>query len=154
MHYSRRGAIGRLGAALTALLGTTTTSAAATLAQEATPDISMGLPLDFKVVLHAAQEQNWPYVLSNLTNLAREWPQARVRVVIDGSAVYSLQGQNDFTTKLGQVAAPGVEFQVCRNALHDHAIDPATIPSYIKVVPGGVPALVAAQVEGFAYVKP
>jgi hypothetical protein len=38
-------------------------------AQEASGTPAAALSPDFKVVLHAAEEQNWPYVLSNLKNL-------------------------------------------------------------------------------------
>ena len=112
------------------------------------------VPPDFKVVLHAAEEQNWSYVLSNLRNLTQEWPRARLRVVVDGTAVYTLQGENVVMTELGQMAAAGVEVQVCPNALRAHQIDPATIPAYAQTSLGGVVALVLAQHEGFAYVKP
>jgi intracellular sulfur oxidation DsrE/DsrF family protein len=112
------------------------------------------IPADFKVVLHAAEVENWPYVLSNLKNLTREWPQAQLRVVDDGSAVASLQGANNLTTELAQLSEAGVQLQVCPNALHEHGIDPGTIPTFAQTNLGGVVALVLAQHEGFAYVKP
>lgn len=149
---SRRGALRRLGAVGVGAAASVATGRAA--AQQATPAETMGLPPDFKVVLHAGQEQNWAYVASNLSNLTREWPRAAIRVVVDGSAVYSLQGDNDLTAKLAEAAAAGVEFQVCTNALRDHAIDPTSIPDFAQVVVGGVVALVEAQRAGYAYVKP
>jgi intracellular sulfur oxidation DsrE/DsrF family protein len=125
-------------------------SPAASQAVAATPAI----PADFKVVLHAAEVQNWPYVLSNLRNLTQEWPQAQLRVVVDGSAVTSLQGTNNLTTELAQLTGAGVELQVCPNALHEHGIDPGTIPTFAQTSLGGVVALVVANHEGFVYVKP
>jgi len=122
------------------------------LAQDATPPATPAVPEDFRVVLHAGQEQNWPYVLSNLKNLTAEWPNARIRVVVDGSAVYTLQGSSDQLTDLA--AAAGVEVHVCPNALREHQIDPDSIPPYALTNLGGVVALVQAQLEGFAYVKP
>ena len=56
--------------------------------------------------------------------------------------------------ELGQLAGSGVQLQVCPNALHEHGIDPATIPSFAQTSLGGVVALVLAQQEGFVYVKP
>jgi uncharacterized protein len=112
------------------------------------------IPADFKVVLHAAEIQNWPYVLSNLRNLTQEWPRAQLRVVVDGSAVTSLQGTNNLTTELTQLAGGGVQLQVCPNALHEHGIDPGSIPSFAQTGLGGVVALVLAHQEGFVYVKP
>ena len=125
-------------------------SATGSPAAGATPTI----PADFKVVLHAAEVQNWPYVLSNLKNLTQEWPRAQLRVVVDGSAVTSLQGTNNLTAELARLAEAGVELHVCPNALHEHGIDPATIPPFAQTNLGGVVALVLAQHEGFAYVKP
>jgi intracellular sulfur oxidation DsrE/DsrF family protein len=112
------------------------------------------VPPDFKVVFHAAQDQHWPYILSNLKNLTQEWPQARLRVVVDGSAVYPLQGQNALTDELATMATAGVELEVCPNALREHQIDPATIPTYARTALGGVVALVQATREGFTYIKP
>lgn len=134
--------------------GVAATTGGTALAQDATPSGTPAVPDDFKVVLHAGQEQNWPYVLSNLKNLTEEWPNAQVRVVVDGSAVYTLQGSSDQLTELAAAAAAGVEVHVCPNALREHQIDPASIPSYALTDLGGVVALVQAQLAGFAYVKP
>jgi uncharacterized protein len=155
--WSRRRALQTAGAALVSAAGIAehaadagAQSSAASPAIAATPAI----PPDFKVVLHAAEVQNWPYVLSNLRNLTQEWPQAQLRVVVDGSAVTSLQGTNNLTTEFAQFAEAGVQLQVCPNALREHGIDPGTIPTYAQTNLGGVVALVLAQHEGFAYVKP
>ena len=155
--WSRLRALQTAGAALVSAAGiaehapiVSAQSPVASPAVAATPAI----PADFKVVLHAAEVQNWPYVLSNLRNLTQEWPQAQLRVVVDGSAVTSLQGSNNLTTELAQLAAAGVQLQVCPNALHEHRIDPGTIPTFAQTNLGGVVALVLAQHEGFAYVKP
>jgi intracellular sulfur oxidation DsrE/DsrF family protein len=106
------------------------------------------------VVLHAAEIENWEFVLSNLRNLTAEWPRARLRVVVDGSAVTALQGKNNLTTELGTMAEKGVVVQICPNALREHNIDVAAVPSYAQTSLGGVVALVLAQHEGYAYVKP
>jgi intracellular sulfur oxidation DsrE/DsrF family protein len=153
--WSRRGALRRGGAALVAAAGLTLQQRVAG-AQDAagTPAATPAVPDDFKVVLHAAEEQNWPYVVSNLRNLTQEWPRARLRVVVDGSAVFNLQGANVLTTELDRLAAAGVEVQVCPNALREHQIDPLSIPAYAQTSLGGVVALVLAHREGFVYVKP
>jgi intracellular sulfur oxidation DsrE/DsrF family protein len=149
--WSRRRALQSAGVALVTAVGIAEHAPGA-VAQ--TPAATPTIPADFKVVLHAAEVENWPYVLSNLKNLTQEWPQAQLRVVADGSAVTSLQGANNLTTELGQLAKAGVQLQVCPNALHEHGIDPGTIPSFAQTSLGGVVALVLAQHEGFAYVKP
>jgi intracellular sulfur oxidation DsrE/DsrF family protein len=144
----------RIGGTLAVAAGIAWSDRSPVAAQEASPAATPAVPPDFKVVLHAAEEQNWQYVLSNLRNLTQEWPQARLRVVVDGSAVLNLQGDNVITNELAKVSAAGVELQVCPNALREHEIDPTTIPSYAKISLGGVVALVLAHHEGFVYVKP
>lgn len=123
-------------------------------AQDATPAAVPDVPDDFKVVLHAAEEQHWPYVLSNLDNLTAEWPNANLRVVVDGTAVYTLASDNDLSNHLGQLAMSGVEVHVCPNALKEHQIDPAEIGSYAQTNLGGVVAIVQAVNQGFIYIKP
>jgi uncharacterized protein len=155
--WSRRRALQSAGAALVsagAIADHAPDAVAQTPAGSPVTAATPTIPADFKVVLHAAEVQNWPYVLSNLRNLSQEWPRARLRVVVDGSAVTSVQGTNNLTTELAELAAAGVELQVCPNALREHGIDPATIPTYAQTSLGGVVALVLAQHEGFAYVKP
>ena len=154
--WSRRRALQSAGAALAAAVGIVehAPDAAAQSAAGSPAAATPMVPADFKVVLHAAEVENWPYVLSNLKNLTQEWPQAQLRVVVDGSAVTSLQGANNLTTELAQLAAIGVELQVCPNALREHRIDLDTIPTYAQTRLGGVVALVLAHQEGLVYVKP
>jgi intracellular sulfur oxidation DsrE/DsrF family protein len=141
---TRRRALARLGSAAIVATAVAAPTARVAAAQEGTPIATPTLPPDFKVVLHAAQEQHWVYVLSNLRNLTQEWPEARLRIVVDGSAVLNLQGQNAITKALAEVAAAGVEVQVCPNALREHEIDPSSIPSYAQTTVVGFFALVLA----------
>jgi intracellular sulfur oxidation DsrE/DsrF family protein len=119
------------------------------VAQEATPTGS-----DQQVVLHVSDPDGWPPALSNLHNLTTQFPEMRVLVVVDGGGVYLFQGANDLTAELEVVAAAGVRIQACRNALDEKQIDPDTVPAFVQVIPGGVPALVDAQNQGYRYVKP
>lgn len=154
---SRRAAVQHVGVAAGIAAGLGWIEHRQTNAQSAdanaTPSVA-SLPDDFKVVLHAAEIENWKFVMSNLRNLTQEWPRARLRVVVDGSAVTGLQGENNLTRELGELAEKGVLVQICPNALRDQGIDPATVPTYAQTTLGGVVALVLAQHEGYAYVKP
>ena len=137
-----------------AALGVSSTRSPIAPAQDATPAAIPDVPDDFKVVLHAAQEQNWVYILSNLDNLTAEWPQASLRVVVDGSAVYTLASDNDLSARLGKLAGSGVQVHVCPNAMKEHQIDPSEIPSWALTDLGGVVALVQAMNQGYHYIKP
>ena len=135
-------------------LGAVGTRPTRATAQDATPAPVPDVPNDFKVVLHAAEEQDWAYVLSNLDNLTEEWPESSLRVVVDGTAVYTLASDNNLTSHLGELADKGVVVHVCPNALKEHHIDVSEVPSWALTDLGGVVALVQAANQGFHYIKP
>ncbi len=139
------------GALALGAMGSKMTSA---VAQDATPAAIPDVPNDFKVVLHAAQEQDWAYVLSNLDNLTEEWPESSLRVVVDGSSVYTLASDNNLSRHLGELASKGVLVHVCPNALKEHRIDVSEIPPWANTDLGGVVALVQARNQGYHYIKP
>ncbi len=134
---SRRAAIGALGASLAA--------APAAVLAAADP---------MKVVFHVSDPDAWPGAVSNLTNVTKVHPEGTYQVVVDGTAVLSLQGANQITDALGGVADLGVVVQVCPNALEEHGVAIADLPQWAKTDLGGVIALVEANRAGFVYVKP
>ena len=111
-------------------------------------------PRPLKIVLHVSDPDGWAPALSNAKNLAAQHPSIRVRIVTDGGGVYGLQGANDLSALMAAVAKGGVQFEACHNALDEKKIAPASLPSFVKVVPAGVIALAQAQADGYAYVKP
>ena len=109
---------------------------------------------ELKVVLHVSEADRWHAALGNLANIVQHAPQPETRVVVNGSAVYVLQGQHNQLEHMAKAAAKGVAFQVCRNSLRAHDIPEDALPDWATVVPGGVIALAEAQRNGFAYIKP
>lgn len=109
---------------------------------------------DLKVVLHVSEADRWHAALGNLANLTGLDDLPAVRVVVNGSAVYVLQGQHDQLGHMAKAAAQGVTFQVCQNSLRAHDIPEKALPDWATTVPNGVLALAEAQREGFAYIKP
>ena len=107
-----------------------------------------------KLVLHVSEAGGWHALLGNLANLTALEDRPEVRVVVNGSAVYVLQGEHDQLAHMAQAAAKGVTFQVCRNSLRAHDIPAQKLPDWAQVVPAGVLALAEAQRDGFAYIKP
>jgi intracellular sulfur oxidation DsrE/DsrF family protein len=109
---------------------------------------------ELKLVLHVDQADHWPAAFGNLNNLTRDYPDAEIRVAANGAGIYAFVGQSDLREKFDQFAANGVTFQVCRNALKEHHVEPTALPDFANVVPAGVVALAEAQRDGFAYIKP
>ena len=107
-----------------------------------------------KIVFHVSDVDGWGPAFSNVRNMAAQHPDARLRVVVDGSGVYEFGGANDMTQLFAKYAADGVEFQACHNALTEKKIAPASVPGGVKVVSAGVVALAEAQRDGYAYIKP
>lgn len=109
---------------------------------------------ELKLVLHVNQGDRWPAALSNLRNLARDYPALPVRVVVNGTAVQTLAGGNAVREQVVGFADAGIAVQLCANALREHAVPQEALPAAFQVVPAGVVALAEAQQEGYAYVKP
>jgi hypothetical protein len=107
-----------------------------------------------KIVFHVSDVDGWAPALSNVRNMVAQHPDAKLRLVVDGGGVYLLAGASDMTPLFARLAAGGVEFQACHNALTEKKIDPASVPAGVKVVPAGVVALAESQRDGYAYIKP
>ena len=148
---SRRSAL-RVGAAGLAAGVATAAARSAEGQPAATSAPAPKTPL--RIVLHVSDADGWPPAFSNLRNLVARYPDAKLRLVVDGGGVYLLAGKNDMTPLFAKYAADGVEFQACHNALTEKKIDPASMPAGVKIVPAGVVALAEAQRDGYAYVKP
>ncbi|HET7095405.1 MAG TPA: hypothetical protein VFI22_18080 [Thermomicrobiales bacterium] len=148
-NLTRRDVAVGIGAAAAGALGPRLATA-----QDATPAAGSPVPPDFRVVLHVSSIDHWPYALSNIDHLQHDWPRATIRVVVDGTGVYSLQGPSDTVAALTKAHAAGLELEVCPNALREHNIAASSVPSFADTSLGGVVALVAAQRDGFVYIKP
>ena len=107
-----------------------------------------------KIVFHVSDPDGWAPALSNVRNMVAQYPDAKLRLVVDGGGIYLLAGPSDMTPLFAKLAAAGVEFQACHNALREKKIDPASVPPGVKVVPAGVVALAESQRDGYAYIKP
>jgi len=63
---------------------------------------------DPRFLLHVTQADRWPAVISNLRNLADQGLSRRVRVMINGTAIYAVQGVNDWTEEMRRAAQDGM----------------------------------------------
>ncbi|BCV22196.1 DsrE family protein [Moorella sp. Hama-1] len=128
-----------------------------------------------KVLFHVNESSRWEVVLTNLANFLHDVGegQAAIEVVANGEAV-SVFGISCFVAggnaggsscgtgttrgtpveKMEQLAAKGVNFIACRNALKGQSIPEDSLPGFITVVPAGITEIVRRQAEGYAYIKP
>ncbi|RDV80716.1 DsrE family protein [Ammonifex thiophilus] len=108
--------------------------------------------LDFKVVFHVSEKNRWPVAITNVKNFLADTEGKKVAVTIVANA--EAVTAQDIFPQLEELAHKGVEIAFCNNALRAFAVPKETLPSFIKIVPAGITALVQKQKEGYAYIKP
>ena len=109
---------------------------------------------DARYLLHVSAADRWPAVLSNLCNLTNLGLASRVSVMINGTAIYVLQGDNDWTEAMERAAQAGATFEVCSRSIANHGIDPKTLPQWVTPIPAAIPSIAEYARQGYAYVKP
>lgn len=105
-------------------------------------------------LLHVTQADRWPAVISNLRNLANQGLSSRVRVMINGTAIYAVQGDNDWTEAMREAAQDGAVFEICSRSVANHRLPPQTLPEWLTTVDAAIPAIARYTAEGWTYVKP
>lgn len=114
--------------------------------------------MQVNVVFHIDESEKWGLLLGNVQNLLRELaPEgSRVEVVANAGAVqqYVNGGPAPLLSAMRDLAAEGVVFAACRNALRGLGIPPEQLAPFVRVVPAGVLELARLQAEGCAYIRP
>ena len=90
----------------------------------------------------------------NLRNLANQGLSRRVRVMINGTAIYAVQGDNDWTEAMREAAQDGAVFEICSRSVANHRLPPQTLPEWLTTVDAAIPAIARYTAEGWTYVKP
>lgn len=113
-----------------------------------------------KAVFHIDELEKWNLLLKNAENFVHNMEQSkaayRLEVVANSEAVRGyLNFQNsERQESMEALAAKGVQFAVCNNALKSQGLEKSALFSFVEVVPAGVVELAMRQSEGFAYIKP
>ena len=77
-----------------------------------------------------------------------------VRLLFNAQGVTILsEGDEEVLNLLQQLVKEGGEVYFCQNALKAFSIPMEKVPSYAKMVPAGIRALVEWQNEGYRYVR-
>lgn len=109
---------------------------------------------DSRFLLHVTQADRWPAVISNLRNLADQGLSSRVRVMINGTAIYAVQGVNDWTEEMRRSGRDGATFEICSRSVANHRLPLQTLPEWLTTVDAAIPAIAEYVAEGWTYVKP
>ena len=99
-------------------------------------------------LLHVTQADRWPAVISNLRNLADQGLSSRVRVMINDTAIYAVQGVNDWTEEMRRSARDGATFEICSRSVANHRLPLQTLPEWLAVVDAAIPAIAEYIAEG------
>ncbi len=106
-------------------------------------------------------DQNDPALLglalNNIANYMAALPDETFRVclVANGPAVQLFKsGATPHDARVADLAAKGVTFSMCANALKAFNVGKDALINGCEVVPAGVVELVRLQRAGFAYIKP
>ncbi|MDO5080460.1 DsrE family protein [Buchananella hordeovulneris] len=105
-------------------------------------------------LLHVTEADRWPAVLSNLANMVQQGYGPELVVVINGTAIYVLQGEHDWRASMARAAAAGVRFHVCQRSLDNHQISSSSLPEWIVPVPAALPSIAEQVGAGATYIKP
>ena len=112
---------------------------------------------DLLVHVDLPDEQRFAMALTNVENYRNALPgeDFTVAVLANAGAVRFLKrADNPLAEGILRLAAQGVVFRACNNALRKAGIDAAELLDGVAVVPAGVVEIVRLQREGFAYIKP
>ncbi|MDO4792331.1 MAG: CoA biosynthesis protein CoaBC [Buchananella hordeovulneris] len=99
-------------------------------------------------LLHVTDVARWPAALSNLGNLVTLGEGEQVVVLVNGTAIYALQGENDWTQAMHQAVEGGVTIYACQRALTNHSFSLDLLPTWLELVPAALPAERQFQAEG------
>lgn len=113
----------------------------------------------FDLVLHldSPDPAMFRLVARNAANYLNALPEEKfeLRVVANGGAATLFTLDHGELRELAlPVAARGVVFNVCANALAEHGISREQLWPECQVVPAGLVEIVRLQRAGFAYIKP
>lgn len=116
--------------------------------------------MNYRAVFHVDQKdgQVWQLALNNVTNLLSAIPgqDHDLVVLLNGPAV-SLMAEEEaapFAEQVRGLAARGVRFLVCENALQRFGVSRECLLAQCQVIPAGIVGLIDLQGQGFAYIKP
>ena len=113
----------------------------------------------YKLLIHVDSDESaiLELALGNITNYLNaftEDTECRVTLLANARAVRQFVKGNPAEATVQNLAARGVTFALCANAMRSQGLTEENISAGCTVVPAGIVELVHLQNEGYAYVKP
>lgn len=96
-------------------------------------------------------------VLNNMKNLIGDMGAEQVSVELLANSegvIMLLRRPGQYADKIVQLAAQGVQFKACAQALHHAGIHSEELLDGVEVVPYGISELVKKQAAGWLYIRP
>lgn len=110
---------------------------------------------EHKVLFHIDETEKWTLLLANVKNLVSAAVPEKVTVEVVANAVaVSYYVKAAAHPEMDKLAADGILFCACGNALRNLGLDPSELSGYVKVVSAGVRELMERQEDGYCYIKP
>jgi hypothetical protein len=98
-------------------------------------------------------------ILYNFVKNTKKVTNGKVIVVTHGPELRTFARENyekyqGIIDKMAELAADGVEFKMCNNAMKAAGYEPSDMHGFITVVPAGFPEIAYWQAKGYRYINP
>ena len=110
----------------------------------------------YKVLFHIDYISRIDLVLENLNNLLSDIRESDIKVelVANFEAITLLMNNSKYKAKLKELAARGVIFAACANAMRAHNLTKKDMLDFAIIVPSAVGELTKKQTLGWGYIRP
>lgn len=110
----------------------------------------------YKVVFHTDYQARIDLGLENVENLLADLGESvEIELVANFEAITLLsKAANKYEAKISELAAKGVIFAACANAMRAHNLSKDDMLEVAIVVPSAVGELIKKQDQGWAYIRP
>lgn len=110
------------------------------------------------VIFHVDEMSKWSHALKNVQNFLAATQETPWQIEVLGNSeavlLYVAEKSDADFQLMVSLAAKGVAFVACQNALNAEHIAAESLPPFVTVVPAGVVELAKKQKQGYAYIKP
>ncbi len=110
----------------------------------------------YKVLFHVDYLSRIDLVLENVNNLLADLGESNVKIelVANFEAITLLTNNSKYKSQLKELAAHGVIFAACANAMRNHNLTKKEMLDLAIIVPSAVGELTKKQSKGWGYIRP